>query len=117
MIRANHILQRNLAHRQEWTRHSPATETVYTRHPENNKPTDGKFDDEDLGHDVYDPLETPMIMSVQDEGNVMTVPEGDPPTASSQEIGVEDVPTSQDKHRFPDFTSPSYRQEEIASHG
>ena len=111
------ILQRNLACRQEWTRRLPATEMVYTHRPENDEPTDGQFNDEDLGHDVYAPLETLMVTPVQDEGNVTTAPEGNQPTAPSQEIDVEDVPTSQDKRRFSTFTTPSYCQEEIVSQG
>ena len=111
--KTDQILQRNWALRQEWIRCSPAAEMIYTRRPEDDEPTAGQFDDEDLGHDVYDPLETPTVTPIQDKGNVTTVPEGHQPATSSQE--VEDVPTPQDKRRFPTFTSPRYRQEEIAS--
>ena len=63
---------------------------------------------------MIDPLETPTVTPVQDEENVT---KDNQSTASGQGIGMEDAPSSQDKCRFPTFTSPSYRQEEIASQG
>ena len=116
------ILQQKLAHRQGWYCHLPHPEMVYTHHQDEREPDEGQFDDEDLGREVFDPLETPTVTPVQDKENVtmtLTVPdpEGDQKTASSQEAGVGDAPSSQDKCCFPTFTSPSYCQEEIASQG
>ena len=118
--KTDRILQRNLARKQEWTCHLPAPETVYTHRPERDEPAEGQFNDEDLGREVFNPLETLMVTPVQDEENITTtptVPNGDQSTTSGQGIGVEDAPSSQDKRHFPTFTSPSYRQEEIASQG
>ena len=112
--KTDRILQRNLAWKQEWARRSPAPETVYTHHLEKDEPTEGQFDDEDLGREVINPLETLMVTPIQDEENVT---KDDQSTASGQGIGMEDAPSSQDKCRFPMFTSPSYRQEGIASQG
>ena len=113
--KTNEILQKNKASRQEWLPHSPAANTVYTHCPEEDEPITGQFDDEDLSRDVYDSLKTPTTTPVQDEGNAMTEqPEYQPATSSQQ---MEDVLTSQVPRRFPTFTSPRYRQEEIASQG
>ena len=107
------ILQCNLAKRQLWASHSPAAEIISTRHPEKDEPVAGQFEDEDLGHDVYDPLEMPTTTPVQDEEDTMAVRQEHHPATSSQ--GVEDVLTPQAARCFPTFTSPRYQQEEIAS--
>ena len=107
------ILRQNWANRQGWISRSPVAETINTRRPEEDEPIAGQFDDEDLGHDMFDPLETAMTTPVQNEGNATTVPLEHQPATPSQE--VEDVPMSQAKRRFPTFTSPRYRQDEIAS--
>ena len=109
------ILEKNRANRQKWLSHSPATETSYSCHPETGKPITDQFDDEDLDHDVYNLLETPTMMPVQDEVTSMVEqPESRPATANQP---TEDVPTPQAPRRFPTFKSPRYRQEEIASQG
>ena len=107
------ILQRNLAKRQLRASRSPAAEIISTRRPEKDEPVAGQFEDEDLGHDVYDPLEMPTTTPVQDEGDATAVCQEHHPATSSQE--VEDVLMPQAARRFPTFTSPHYRQEEIAS--
>ena len=113
--KTDEILTKNKASRQEWLPRSPAAETIYTRRPEVDEPVTGQFDDEDLSRDVYDPLETPTTTPVQDEGTaMMEQPESQPATASQP---MEDVLTSQVPCHFPTFTSPRYRQEEIASQG
>ena len=94
------ILQKTVTHRQEWIRHSPATETVYSRRSERDEPAEGQFDDEDLSREVYDPLKTPTVIPVQDKENITmtsTATKGDQSTTSGQEVGMEDVPSSQDK--------------------
>ena len=109
------ILEKNRANKQKWLSRSPATETSYSHHPEVGEPVTGQFDDEDLSHDMYDPLETPTMTPVQDEvTSTMEKPESRPATANQP---TEDVLTPQTPHRYPTFTSPSYRQEEIASQG
>ena len=105
-------LRRTQASRQGQASHSPVAEAINTRRPEEIEPITGQFDDEDLGHDVIDPLETPMTTPVQDEGQASTAPLEPQPATSSQE--VENVPTSQARRSYPTFTSPHYRQEEIA---
>ena len=107
------ILQRNLAKRQLRASRLPAAEIISTRCSEKDKPIAGQFEDEDLGHDMYDPLETPTTTPVQEEGDAMAVCQEHHPATSSQE--VEDVLTPQAARHFPTFTSPHYRQEEIAS--
>ena len=109
------VLEKNRANRQKWLPCSPATETSYSRRSEVGGPVTGQFDDEDLGHDVYNPLETPTTTPMQDEVTTMTEqPESQPATANQP---TEDVPTPQAPRHFPTFTSPRYRQEEIASQG
>ena len=113
--KTDEILTKNKASRQEWLLCSPAAETIYTRRSEVDKPAAGQFNDEDLSRDVYDPLKTPMTTPVQDEETTtMEQPESQPATASQP---MEDVPTSHVPRHFPTFTSPQYRQEEIASQG
>ena len=113
--KTDEILTKNKAGRQEWLPRSPAAKTIYTHHLEIDEPITGQFDDEDLSRNVYDPLETPTTMPVQDEGTAMTEqPEPQPATASRP---MEDMLTPQAPHCFPTFTSPRYRQEEIASQG
>ena len=86
-------LRRTQASRQGWASHSPIAEAIDTCRPEEIEPITGQFDDEDLDHDVFDPLETPMTTPVQDEGQASTVPLESQPATSSQE--VENAPTSQ----------------------
>ena len=105
-------LRRTRASRQGWASHSPIAEAINTRHPEEIEPITGQFDDEDLDHDVFDPLETLTTTPVQDEGQASTAPLEPQPATSSQE--VENTPTSQTKRSYPTFTSPRYWQEEIA---
>ena len=111
--KTDEILTKNKASRQEWLPHSPAAETICTCRPEVDEPVTGQFDDKDLSRDVYDPLETPTTTPVQDEETAMTEQMESQPATASQPM--EDVLTSQAPHRFPTFTSPRYRQEEIAS--
>ena len=111
--KTDEILKKNRASRQQWLPHSPAAETVTTRCPREDAPVAGQFDDEDLGRGVYDPLETPTITPVQDEGNAMTEQPEHQLATSDRE--VEDILTPQAPRCFPTFTSPCYRQEEIAS--
>ena len=113
--KTSEILEKNRVKRQGSLSCSPATETSYSHCPEGGEPVTGQFDDEDLGHDVIDPLETSTTTPVQDEETAVT---GQP---ESQLAAVtqptQNVPTPQGTRRFPTFTSPRYRQEEIASQG
>ena len=105
-------LRRTWASRQGRALHSPVAETTDAHRPEEIEPITGQFDDEDLDHNVFDPLEMPMTTPVQDEGQAPTALL-EPQTATSSQ-GVENAPTSQAKQSYPTFTSPRYWQEEIA---
>ena len=109
------ILAKNKASRQKWLPRSPAIEASCSRCREVDEPVTGQFDDEDLSRGVYDPLETPTTTPVQDEETAMTEQPEAPPAVANQP--GEDVPTPKVLRRFPTFTSPRYRQEEIASQG
>ena len=85
-------LRQTWASRQGRASHSPVAETTDARRPEEIEPINGQFDDEDLDHDVFDPLETPTTTPVQDEGQAPTVPL-EPQSATSSQ-GVENAPTS-----------------------
>ena len=113
--KTSELLEKNRAKRQGWLPRSPAVETSYSRRPEEGEPVAGQFDDEDLSHGVYNPLETPMTTPIQDEETAVTErPESQLATVTQP---TQDVPTPQGTRRFPTFTSPRYRQEEIASQG
>ena len=107
------ILAKNKASRQKWLPQSPAVEASCSRRRKEDEPVAGQFDDEDLSRDVYDPLETLTTTPVQDEDTAMTEQPEAPPAIANQP--GEDVPTPKVLRRFPTFTSPRYRQEEIAS--
>ena len=109
------ILAKNKANRQKWLPRSPAVETSCPHRREADEPVSGQFDDEDLSRDVYDPLQTPTTTPVQDEETTMTEQLESLPAATSRPI--EDAPTPTASRRLPTFTSPRYRQEEIASQG
>ena len=111
--KTDEILKKNRANRQKWLPRSPAPDTIYTHCPEEDAPVAGQFDDEDLSRGVYDPLETPTTTPVQDEMNAIAEQQEDQLATASQQR--EDVPTSQAPRHFPTFTSPHYRQEELAS--
>ena len=98
--------------RQGRASHLPVAETTDAHRPEEIEPITGQFDNEDLDHDVFDPLEMPTTTPVQDEGQAPTAPL-EPQSATSSQ-GVENAPMSQAKQSYPMFTSPRYRQEEIA---
>ena len=113
--KTSEILEKTRAKRRGWLPRSPATEPSHSRHLEEDEPVTGQFDDEDLGQDVYDPLETSTMTPVQDEETVVTER---PESQLAAEIQpTQNVPTPQGTRRFPTFTSPRYRQEEIASQG
>ena len=99
------ILAKNRANRQKWLPRSPAAETSSSRRPEINEPVTGQFDDEDLSHDVYDPLLTPTITPVQDEEPAMTESPASQPATAHQP--VEDVPTSKGPTSLPHFYQSS----------
>ena len=105
-------LRRTQASRQGRASHLPVAEASDTHCPEEIEPITGQFDDKDLDRDVFDPLETPTTTPVQDEEQASTAPPEPQSATSSQE--VENALTSQAKQSYPTFTSPRYRQEEIA---
>ena len=70
--KTSEILEKTRAKRREWLPRSPATESSRSRHLEEDEPVAGQFDDENLGQDVYDPLETSTTTPVQDEETVVT---------------------------------------------
>ena len=88
-------LRRTWASRQGQASHLPVAEAIDTRCLEEIEPITGQFDDEDLDHDVFDPLETPTTTPVQDEGQASTAPLESQSATLSQE--VENAPTSQAK--------------------
>ena len=96
-------LRRTWASRQGRASHLPVAETIDTHRPEEIEPITGQFDDEDLDHDVFDPLETPMTTPVQDEGQASIAPPESQSATSSQEVG--NAPTSQAKRSYLTFTS------------
>ena len=108
-------LAKNRANRQKWLPHSPAVNASYSCCREVDESVTGQFDDEDLSHDVYDPLKTPTTTPVQDEETAMTEPQASQPAAVNQPM--ENAPTPKAPRHYPTFTSPHYRQEEIASQG
>ena len=112
--KTSELLEKNRAKR-PWLPRSPAAETSYSHRPEEGEPVTGQFDNEDLGHDVYDPLETSMTPPVQDKETAVTEPPESQLATVTQP--TQDVPTPQGTRQFPTFTSPRYRQEEIASQG
>ena len=115
--KTSEILEKTRAKRRGWTPRSPAVEFSHTRPLEESKVVAGQFDDENenLGRDVIDPLETPTTTPVQDEETV-TTEQSEPPVAEKAPMS-QNASTPQSTRRFPTFTSPSYRQEEIASQG
>ena len=113
--KTSQILEKNRAKKREWLPCSPATEISHSHRPEGSEPVAGQFDDEDLGRDVLDPLGTPTTRPVQDEETAET---GRPePQSATVTEPTRNAPTPQGARRFPTFTSPRYRQEEIASQG
>ena len=109
------MLEKTRAKRREWTPRSPVVEPSYTQPREEDEPVAGQFDDENLDQDVYNPLETPTTTPVQDEETVVT--ERPEPQVTAEIQTSQNAPTPQSARRFPTFTSPRYRQEEIASQG
>ena len=106
--KTSEILEKTRAKRREWTPHSPVAEPSRSRPLEEGGPVPGQFDDENLGQDVYDPLESQTTTPVQDEETA---------AAEHSEPQSQDAPAPQNTRQFPTFTSPRYRQEEIASQG
>ena len=113
--KTSEILEKTRAKRREWTPRSPAAESSHMRPLVEDKVVAGQFDDENLGQDVIDPLETPTTTPVQDE-ETATTGQSEPPVAE-EAPSSQNASTPQSTRRFPTFTSPSYRQEEIASQG
>ena len=113
--KTSEMLERTRAKRREWTPRSPATESSRSHPLEGDGPVAGQFDDENLDQDVYDPLRTSTTTPVQDEETVTTEQSEHQPAIGIQPS--QDASAQQSTRRFPTFTSPRYRQEEIASQG
>ena len=123
------ILKEQIARCHMLTYHSPHPKIIYQHTETKSRPKEGQFENEDLAENVYNPLEFPTMTPVQDEGPAIVgeathvevtqpaVVEEENKTMGQGDDSAGNAPSSQKKHHYNTFTSPGYRQEEIASRG